>query len=71
MFWGKFHQPLAVLDRCTLNKGAFAFKIVWGALKWLLKGGSPILEVAAIAGLTVDDNLYHYLIPRLKYENTK
>ena len=71
MFWGEFRQPLAMLDRCTLNKGAFAFKIVLGALKWLLKGGSHLIEVAAIAGLTVDDNLYHYLIPRLKYENTK
>ena len=29
-FWGKFRQPLAALDRCTLNRGAFAFKIVRG-----------------------------------------
>ena len=29
-FWGKFHRPLAALDRCTLNRGAFAFKIVRG-----------------------------------------
>ena len=42
-----------MLDRCTLNKGAFAFKIVRGALKWPLKGGSRLIEVAATAGLTV------------------
>ena len=36
-----------------LNKGAFAFKIVRGALKWPLKGGSRLIEVAATAGLTV------------------
>ena len=58
MFWGEFRQPLAALDRCTLNKGAFAFKIVrggggGGALKWPLKGGSRLIEVAATAGLTV------------------
>ena len=53
MFWGKFRLPLAALDRCTLNKGAFAFKIVRGALKWPLKGGSRLIEVAAAAGLTV------------------
>ena len=54
MFWDEFRRPLAVLDRCTLNKGAFAFKIVRGALKWPLKGGSRLIEVAATAGLTVD-----------------
>ena len=53
MFWGEFRRPLAALDRCTLNKGAFAFKIVRGALKWPLKGGSRLIEVAATAGLTV------------------
>ena len=53
MFGGEFRRPLAALDRCTLNKGAFAFKIVRGALKWLLKGGSRLIEVAATAGLTV------------------
>ena len=42
-----------MLDRCTLNKGAFAFKIVPGALKWRLMGGSRLIEVAATAGLTV------------------
>ena len=52
-FWGEFRRPLAALDRCTLNKGAFAFKIVRGALKWPLKGGSGLIEVAATAGLTV------------------
>ena len=52
-FWGEFRRPLAALDRCTLNKGAFAFKIVRGALKWPLKGGSRLIEVAATAGLTV------------------
>ena len=53
VFWGEFRRPLAVLDRCTLNKGAFTFKIVRGALKWPLKGGSRLIEVAATAGLTV------------------
>ena len=53
VFWGKFRRPLAPLDRCTLNKGAFAFKIVRGALKWPLKGASRLIEVAATAGLTV------------------
>ena len=53
MFWGEFRQPLAALDRCTLNKGAFTFKIVRGAQKWPLKGGSRLIEVAATAGLTV------------------
>ena len=53
MFGGEFRRPLAALDRCTLNKGAFAFKIVRGALKWPLKGGSRLIEVAATAGLTV------------------
>ena len=53
MFGGKFRRLLATLDRCTLNTGAFAFKIVRGALKWPLKGGSPLIEVAATAGLTV------------------
>ena len=48
-----FRRPLAALDRCTLIKGAFAFKIVRGALKWPLKGGSRLIEVAATAGLTV------------------
>ena len=36
-----------------LNKGAFAFKIVGEALKWPLKGGSRLIEVATTAGLTV------------------
>ena len=53
VFWGEFRRPLAALDRCTLNKGAFAFKIIRGALKWPLKGGSRLIEVAATAGLTV------------------
>ena len=53
MFWGEFRRPLAALDRCTLNKGPFAFKIVLGALKWPLKGGSRLIEVATTAGLTV------------------
>ena len=61
MFWGEFRRPLAALDRCTLNKGIFAFKIVrgggggggGGALKWRLKGGSRLIEVAATAGFTV------------------
>ena len=53
VFGGKFRRPLAALDRCTLNKGAFAFKIVRVALKWPLKGGSRLIEVAATAGLTV------------------
>ena len=49
---------LAALDRCTLNKGAFAFKMVWGALKWPLKGGSRLIEVAPTAGLTVPLEIY-------------
>ena len=53
MFWGEFRRPLAALDRWPLNKGAFAFKIARGALKWPLKGGSRLIEVAATAGLTV------------------
>ena len=53
VFGGEFRQPLAALDRCTLNKGAFAFKIVRVALKWPRKGGSCLIEVAATAGLTV------------------
>ena len=53
MFGGEFRRPLAALDRCTLNKGAFAFKIIRGALKWPLKGGSRLIQVAATAGLTV------------------
>ena len=53
VFGGEFRRPLAALDRCTLNKGAFAFKIVRGALKWPLKGGSHLIQVAATAGLTV------------------
>ena len=53
VFLGEFRRPLAALDRCTLNKDAFAFKIVRGAPKWPLKGGSRLIEVAATAGLTV------------------
>ena len=53
MFGGEFRRLLATLDRCTLNKGAFEFKIVRGALKWPLKGGSRLIEVATTAGLTV------------------
>ena len=52
-FWGEFCRPLAALDRCTLNKGAFAFKNVRGALKWPLMGGSCLIEVATTTGLTV------------------
>ena len=57
MFWGEFRRPLAALDRCTLNKGALAFKIVRGALKWPLKGGSRLIEVATTASLTVHSSL--------------
>ena len=53
MFWGEFRRPLAALDRCTLNKGVFALKIIRGALKWPLMGGSRLIQVAATAGLTV------------------
>ena len=53
VFGGEFRRPLAALGKCTLNKGAFAFKIVRGALKWPLKGGSHLIQVAATAGLTV------------------
>ena len=41
MVLGEFRRPLAALDRCTL--------------KWPLKGGSRLMEVAATAGLTVID----------------
>ena len=51
VFGGEFRRLLAVLDRNTLNKGAFTFKMVRGALKWPLKGGSRLIEVAATAGL--------------------
>ena len=40
-----------------LNKGAFAFKIILGALKWPLKRGSRLIQVAATAGLTVCMNI--------------
>ena len=50
VFLGDFRRLLAALDRCTFNKGAFAFKIIRGALKWPLKGGSRLIEVAATAG---------------------
>ena len=65
MFGGKFRGPLASLDWCTLNEGAFAFKIVWGggALKWPLKGGSRLIEVAATAGLTVS----HHMVQICRY----
>ena len=53
VFWGEFRRPLAALDRWPLNKGAFAFKIVRGALKWPLRGGSRLIEVAETPGLTV------------------
>ena len=53
MFGGEFRRPLAALKRCTLNKGAFACKIVRGAQKWPFKAGSRLIEVAATAGLTV------------------
>ena len=53
VFWDEFHRPLACLDRSLLNRGSFAFKIVRGTLKWPLKGGSCLIEVAATAGLTV------------------
>ena len=62
MFWGEFRRPLAALDRCTLYKGAFAFKIVRRALKWPLKGGSHLIEVAATAGLTVILKMYEFYI---------
>ena len=57
VFWGEFRRPLAALDRCTLNKGTFAYlhskSFRGGGLKWPLKGGSCLIEVAATAGLTV------------------
>ena len=56
MFWGEFRRLLAALDSSTLNKGAFAFKTIRGALKWPLKGGSRLIEVAVTAGLTVHTN---------------
>ena len=68
MFGGEFRRPLAALDRFTLNKGAFAFKIVRGALKWPLKGGSRLIEVAATAGLTVRA-LRGYFGPPMRSKN--
>ena len=68
MFWGEFRRPLAALDRCTLNKGAFAFKIVRGAQKWPLKGGSRLIEVAATAGLTVFLNLFLFVSQNPKWK---
>ena len=60
MFGGEFRRPLAALDRCTLIKVRLHSKSFggwgggWGgALKWPLKGGSRLIEVAATAGLTV------------------
>ena len=69
MFWGKFRRPLATLDRCTLNKGAFVFKIVRGALNWLLTGGSRLIEVAATAGLTVPKLQMHENLHKNVNEN--
>ena len=66
VFGGEFRRPLAALDRCTLNKGAFAFKIVRGALKWPLKGGSSLIEVTATAGLTVQQNIEQLQTPTMR-----
>ena len=57
VFGGEFRRLLAAFDRCMLNKGAFAFKIVQWALKWPLKGGSRLIQVAATAGLTVNERV--------------
>ena len=38
VFGGEFRRPLAALDRCMLNKGAFAFKIVRGGSKMAAEG---------------------------------
>ena len=74
MFWGEFRRPLAALDRCTLNKGAFAFKTVRGDLKWSLKGGSTanIKALRGSLGALSVNKLSH--IPKLQqisavYEN--
>ena len=53
--------PPGRVGQVTLNKGAFAFIFVLGggggALKWPLKGGSRLIQVAATTGLTVQDCL--------------
>ena len=58
------------MDRCTLNKGAFAFKIVRGALKWPLMGGSRLIEVAATAGLTVYEKVKAWFVGENIYFNS-
>ena len=55
---GQISPTTGRVDRCTLNRGAFAFKIVGGTLKWPLKGGSRLIQVTATAGLTVV--AFHY-----------
>ena len=38
VFWSEFCRPLAALDRCTLSRGAFAFKIHWGDSEMAAQG---------------------------------
>ena len=47
VFGGEFRRPLAALDRCRLNKGAFAFKIVGG-------GGGGGSKMAASGRVTLN-----------------
>ena len=51
--WDKICQPLAMFDRCMLNRGEFALEINWGLRKWPLTGGSCLIEVTASAGATL------------------
>ena len=52
VFWDEFRWPRwtgARLIKVHLHSNSFG----GGALKWPLKGGSRLIQVAAIAGLTV------------------
>ena len=54
--WDESACPLAALDRCLLNTGAFACignHSGGGGVKWPSKGGARLTEVATWAGLTV------------------
>ena len=55
MFVGEFRRPLAALEGARLIKVHLHSKALGGggALKWPLKGGSRLIEVATTVGLTV------------------
>ena len=54
-----------MFDRCKLNKCCICIKNRLGALKWPLKEGSHLIEVARTAGLTVHE-LNQFLKPLCK-----